>query len=111
MKERAQVLSNNSMKFLMMTDMMRTDLAAISSEPNDKNYVDIWFDKQKEQFKKENESIWDRIANASFGKKGEINSISNFTFCCRYHFREVLRELRSTQLGDTSAILTMRTWV
>jgi len=100
MKKKAQVLSNNSMKFLMMTDMMRTDLGAIPSEPNDQNYVDIWFDKQKEQFKKENESIWDRIANASFGKKGEINSISNFTFCCRYHFREVLRELRSTQLGE-----------
>ena len=72
MKERAQVLSNNSMKFLMMTDMMRTDLATIPSEPNDKNYVDIWFDKQKEQFKKENESIWDRIANASFGGKKRV---------------------------------------
>lgn len=111
MKKNAQILSNNSMKFLMMTDMMRTDLGAIPSEPNDQNYVDIWFDKQKEQFKKENKSTWDRIANAFFGKMGEINSISNFTFFCRYHFREVLENYEVLSWRNTSAILTMRTWV
>ena len=72
MKKRAQVLSTNSMKFLMMTDMMRTDIAAIPAELNDKNYVDVWFEQQKEQFRKEHKSIWAKIANATIGKKGKI---------------------------------------
>lgn len=70
MKKRAQGLSNNSMRFLQMTDMMRTDIAAIPAETGDKNYVDVWFDQQKVKFANENKGLWSKIANAVIGKKG-----------------------------------------
>lgn len=70
MKKKAQLLSSSSMRFLMMTDMMRTDIAAIPENPNDKNYVDIWYEQQKEQFKKEHKSVWYLICKATIGKSG-----------------------------------------
>jgi len=70
MKKKAQQLSNNSMRFLMMTDMMRSDLNAIPEEPSDKNYVDEWFEEQKQKFRREHKSIWASIARATIGKSG-----------------------------------------
>lgn len=62
MKKRAQILSNNSMTFLQMTDMMRTDINAIPNDANDKNYVDMWFNQETEKFKENNPKGWSKIA-------------------------------------------------
>ena len=72
MKKRAHQLSSNSMRFLMMTDMMRTDINAIPEEPNDKNYVDLWFEEQTQKFRKEHKSVWGLIAGATIGKTGQF---------------------------------------
>ena len=48
MKKHAKVLSKNSVNFLMMTDMMRTDLNAIPEDQCNTNYVDMWFEQQME---------------------------------------------------------------
>ena len=72
MKKKAQQLSSNSMRFLMMTDMMRTDINAIPEEPSDKNYVDQWFEDQQQKFQREHKSIWALIAGATIGKSGHF---------------------------------------
>ena len=73
MKKKAKQLSNNSMRFLMMTDMMRSDINAIPEEPSDKNYVDEWFEEQKQKFRREHKSIWASIARATIGKSGQFH--------------------------------------
>ena len=73
MKKKAQQLSSNSMRFLMMTDMMRSDIDAIPEEASDKNYVDEWFEQQKEKFRREHKSIWTLIAGATIGKSGQYH--------------------------------------
>ena len=65
----------------MMTDMMRTDIAAIPENPNDKNYVDIWYEQQKEQFKKEHKSVWYLICKATIGKSGKFLFTLNHVLC------------------------------
>ena len=61
MKNRAKELNETCVQFLSLTDMMRNNLAAIPSEPNDKNYVDQWLDMQKKEFLQEKSTIWMRI--------------------------------------------------
>ena len=73
MNKKAQQLSNNSMRFLMMTHMMRSDIDAIPEEASDKNYVDEWFEQQKEKFRREHKSIWTLIAGATIGKSGQFH--------------------------------------
>ena len=73
MKKKAQELSSNSMRFLTMTDMIRSDIAAIPEEVSDKNYVDEWFELQKEKFRTEHKSIWALIAGATIGKSGQFH--------------------------------------
>ena len=80
MKKKAQQLSSNSMRILTMTDMMRTDLNAIPEQPNDKNYVDVWFEEQRETFRKEHKSIWALIAGATIGKSGQLNFLCSVRF-------------------------------
>ena len=72
-----------------MTDMMRTDLNAIPEQPNDKNYVDVWFEKQRETFRKEHKSIWALIAGATIGKSGQLN------FLCSVRIRLINFDKRS----------------
>ena len=69
MKKRAGELNGTCLQFLALTDMMRNNLAAIPAEPEDRNYVDKWFDQQQELFEKEHKSIWGRI-------KGEVAKIA-----------------------------------
>ena len=73
-KKRAQLLSRLSMRFLTRTDMMRSDLNAIPAEVVDKNYVDVWFERQKQRFLEENKSIWALIAESTIGKSGRFQS-------------------------------------
>eukprot|EP00092_Neocalanus_flemingeri_P004017 GFUD01004324.1.p1 GENE.GFUD01004324.1~~GFUD01004324.1.p1 ORF type:complete len:328 (+),score=100.53 GFUD01004324.1:343-1326(+) len=53
MKKQSAEINMNCMKFLSVTDMMRTDLEAIPSDVSDKNYVDSWLEQQLEEFKKQ----------------------------------------------------------
>ena len=71
-KKRAQLLSRLSMRFLTRTDMMRSDLNTIPEEVVDKNYVDVWFERQKQRFLEENKSIWALIAGSTIGKSGPL---------------------------------------
>ena len=73
-KKRAQLLSRLSMRFLTRTDMMRSDLNAIPEEVVDKNYVDVWFERQKQRFLEENKSIWALIAVSTIGMSGPPSS-------------------------------------
>ena len=79
-KKRAQLLSRLSMRFLTRTDMMRSDLKTIPEEVVDKNYVDVWFERQKQRFLEENKSIWALIAGSTIGKSGRFHfkSFSKF---------------------------------
>eukprot|EP00092_Neocalanus_flemingeri_P050756 GFUD01058778.1.p1 GENE.GFUD01058778.1~~GFUD01058778.1.p1 ORF type:complete len:364 (+),score=114.15 GFUD01058778.1:72-1163(+) len=53
MKKQSTEINRNCMKFLSITDMMRTDLQSIPSNVSDKNYVDTWLDQQLEEFRKQ----------------------------------------------------------
>ena len=61
MRKKAGALSTTSMTFLMVTDQMRTDLDAIPEDPSDKNYVDLWYEKQTAKFQKEHSGLWAKI--------------------------------------------------
>ena len=56
-KKQSKEINNNCLKFLSVTDMMRTDLQAIPSLVSDKNYVDTWLEQQLEEFKKQHHTI------------------------------------------------------
>ena len=56
-KKQSKEINMNCLKFLSVTDMMRTDLQAIPSLVSDKNYVDTWLEQQLEEFKKQHHDI------------------------------------------------------
>jgi len=54
MKKKSKGLSDNCMKFLMLTDVIRHSLKSIPSEPGDKNFVDKWLEQEKAKIQKNN---------------------------------------------------------
>ncbi|XP_063710646.1 uncharacterized protein LOC134839133 [Symsagittifera roscoffensis] len=55
MKNRAKEISELCEMFVSVTDRMRNNLAAIPENPDDKNYVDQWLERQLEEFAQKEE--------------------------------------------------------
>ena len=63
MRNRAAELKETCLMFQMMTNEMSTGIDAIP-EPSDKNYVDVWFEKQQAEFRENHKSTWALIAHS-----------------------------------------------
>ena len=63
MRNRAAELKETCLMFQMMTNEMSTGIDAIP-EPSDKNYVDVWFEKQQAEFRENHKSAWALIAHS-----------------------------------------------